>query len=450
MPDPITMYGTLTEKPMVFVTGTFTIPNLLTAIKNTFEFSIDLNNGAISNSYVELDYKDTGNYDIKVVLYGGSGLFTNNSFDLYTTQGSISGSYGYNAPQGHLHGTLNSNNPAPGALVLTGALDLTAGSAPVYIPSVVPIAGGQVSDMLPPASQLEERKGHFIGSFFPAFTEMIRNYFVFDLDFATGLITNADISLHYYRPHGIPSEVLSTYSASGGTGHLNLKTMAFYISNFPLDSHNRYSENNDVSGGSGRLGPGTNITGSFMPGPIGYGVSDNVANLTPDYSVVFNTPLEPMPTLIPLHGTIDRINLVQMNGSMDIPFVSGIPMTNYYRLTLNLNNGQILDSMIVMDFYHTLSPYGIYIRQDSGTGSLVGNSFTVTGTRGIINATDGYSANIVSSTLTGTLTSSNPSLGTTVSPGGSYTITPSVPLPAYLTTPFGIKDGQIDPAQTLY
>ncbi|MDR1085367.1 MAG: FecR family protein [Deltaproteobacteria bacterium] len=443
MPSSLPFSGLLEQKPMVHVLGTFSIPNVLTAISNSFEFSLNLNTGRITDPFIVLDYTDTSSRDIIIYLYDGTGQLTNGAFAVDTTKGSIAGYYGYKNPQGRLSGTFNSSDPAAGTLVNAGgALNLSAGAAPAYIPASVPIAGGQIQDSLPPPANVELRTVHFIGAISGG-TYYYSNFLTFDLDLATGLIENGAFDLEYDRYHPYTSTARTTLRAYGGSGSLNPRTLNFSISGFDTvyGPRNQFQEDVLFPYTYGQFGPGTTLSGTLGGSP-GYGQTVS-GTLAPDYNYTFLTSPSDMPAAVAFGGTVEKNPLVNVSGTFNIPDASNV-YANHFGFRLNLNTGAVSAPIdfITVDYEDT-SSNPITMKLSYGSGSLTNNAFAVTTNEGGVVA-GMYIAMNPTATLTGTFDTNRPDEGAAVNPGGTLTLsglggTP----PSYLPTTIPIQGGQV-------
>ncbi|MDR0548835.1 MAG: hypothetical protein LBI10_05420 [Deltaproteobacteria bacterium] len=298
-------------------------------------------------------------------------------------------------------------------------------------------------DIIPPNAPAASQIGHGIGSFnLPGAIDINFNKFAFDLDFATGRITNAGFDIEYTRntsPYGLVTTFLGINPA--GSGYLNINTLNFSISNFGM-LQNEYIEADGISGSSkGYFGSATTFTGSFLA-PLNFGVSVS-GQLTPDYVQTNGNNQTTMPVYYDtLTGVLREKPLYEISGHLAA--VSNV------------------DTLLESDFFMALDPYdgrifdgsASYTFDDSSANdfriSLKGASGMLTNTNFLVNFSRGFaesSAHVYSSSATGvlqgTLSSSAPVAGTQVTSGSLTVSYGSTPPTGFPITPIPIQNGQV-------
>jgi hypothetical protein len=242
--------------------------------------------------------------------------------------------------------------PASAAVTLDSTL-LDEGLPDIVAPSFV----------MPP----DPRSGIVIGEFvLPYATLTFWNYFIFDLDFDTGQISNAKFSAGYMRPWQ------NLLAGSQGTGLLNLNTLNFSIQNFSSTS---FSENG-TSGARGTLGPNTAINGSFAS-PLNFGVTAN-GQLDLEYILdPFSPSIYDLPNYLSFSGAIGQKPFYVVSGTFDLtPYDASFLYTeNNFKFTLNPFNGTIFDGEGRIRFM--LGSDDSRVTLDYGVGTITSTSFSI-------------------------------------------------------------------------
>ncbi|MDR1872609.1 MAG: FecR domain-containing protein [Deltaproteobacteria bacterium] len=151
MPTSVTILtGLLDEKPLYGVEGHLTPPvGVSTVYGNWFEFTLNGNNGIISDADMYLDYNDSSMNFVQLKLERGSGSVSSGTFTVNFPSGiAQSTSTAYSAAlTGNMAGSFSSDPAVHGTQVTGGSLSLSYGSTPpAFFPtSPIAIDDGQVN-----------------------------------------------------------------------------------------------------------------------------------------------------------------------------------------------------------------------------------------------------------------------------------------------------------------
>jgi hypothetical protein len=280
-------------------------------------------------------------------------------------------------------------------------------------------------------------KGHLLGSFvLPGGAADYANAFSFDLNLATGQITNALFYVEYDAPLGLSSSV-RTISADKGAGYVDPSSYSFTVSGFS-GKFEEDSENNSLAYGD--LGASTTLAGSFLASPD-FGASANGSlflNYAPDAS---SPAITDMPSSLVFMGSVKEKPFYDVRGSFVI--TAGTETHNSFSFGLNPNDGSIFGGTVDINYDDPLTGVSTEIDLEVGTGSLSGSSFSVSFAKGKAY----YSGNPVTTSLTGALggafSAANPTLGDEIVPSGSQ-LTLNYGVSTSLPTSFAVLQGAVE------
>ncbi|MDR2141021.1 MAG: FecR family protein [Deltaproteobacteria bacterium] len=149
MPLALNFAGSLHEKPLYTIEGHFTPPgSTLTVSDNWYFFSLNVNDGSISDGDMGMNYQDASG-DVRVFLRGGSGSMTSSSFNVNFPRGeaeSVSASY-FGTATGTLNGVTQHDldHTVVGTQVTGGSVSISySGAPPAYMPTTLTIDDGEV------------------------------------------------------------------------------------------------------------------------------------------------------------------------------------------------------------------------------------------------------------------------------------------------------------------
>jgi hypothetical protein len=269
--------------------------------------------------------------------------------------------------------------------------------------------------------------GHVIGTFSLPPSLINNHLFTFDLNLNTGQINNAAFNIEY------EISPASTYvEARGGSGHVNLNTLAFVINNF---SSSDFNDDFSGSGAEGYLGSNTRIDGTFG-GALNF--SQTLSGVFyPDYVITNPGSTSHLLSSYPLTGILDSKPLVSVNGEFNFSGLSGVTphINNYYIFALDLNTGNIADAEVYLSYDRYSDSYETKFKR--GTGSLsTGGSFSVSFPTGdLIHTVGGVPTSYsVTGSLNGQFNSADPGVGSQVTPGSGNAVTSGSVPPNTVTT----------------
>jgi hypothetical protein len=139
-------YASLQDKPHFMVTGSFADASSSIMIDNSFNFSINANDGTIVASNVDYQYYDSSNQHVIIKFEKGSGALSGSSFSVHYPEGwaQIGVSTVGGAMTADLNGALASATLGEGVQVApTGQLNVNY-ATPTSLPTSLNIAAGEV------------------------------------------------------------------------------------------------------------------------------------------------------------------------------------------------------------------------------------------------------------------------------------------------------------------
>ncbi|MDR2140268.1 MAG: FecR family protein [Deltaproteobacteria bacterium] len=283
-------------------------------------------------------------------------------------------------------------------------------------------------------------QAHFIGGFTLSGAPY-SNTLRFDLDLATGAISNAGFLIEYKNALGNFPRVY----AGGGSGQVNPSSWSFVISGFTMT--NFEDDKYCLTCSYGSLGPNTSISGSFG-GPMNFGQTGS-GSFNPEYVFSSGSSVSYLATAYNFAGDLNHNPVVRVHGDFNLASVTPIStIDNTFDLALNLNNGQILTGMVAIKYLDVISAEHSYLL-GGGSGSVTGDAFQVSFSEGSYQPPSGVSIALTGSTLNGHFDSSSPEVDTNVlsGPGSQLNIVYGTPpvSPNSLPTTTPINAGRIHP-----
>ncbi|MDR1870439.1 MAG: FecR domain-containing protein [Deltaproteobacteria bacterium] len=296
-------------------------------------------------------------------------------------------------------------------------------------------------DIQAPPSVTGPNMAYVIGEFnmlalFVNPSDVYFNKFVFDLDLDSGAITWAGFDVSYLKLGRRTS-----FWSGGGTGQLNLNTLAFHIGNFdPLASE--YEEDSLVTTMSkGYLNSGTVMYGTFTS-PLNFVSTSTGGQVDLAYTTTNGVTPTVMPASVSFAGLLREKPLLDVEGSFSLPTGVGPVSQNMFSFALNANNGIISDGEAKIDY--NVGGNFLRLELEQGTGALTSSSFSVSFPAGLATwgPTPGSTA-INTPSLNGGLSSSDPVAGDHVT-GGSLSFTYASSVPSFMpNAPIPIDSGDV-------
>jgi hypothetical protein len=299
--------------------------------------------------------------------------------------------------------------------------------------------------LTPPHVGSSDPIGHVIGTFSLPSMNTIYNNFIFDLNLNTGAITNGAFFVDYQNM----SAVYVSLGGKGGTGSLDLNTLVFNIYGFtvgfggaPLSEFDDNMNSSTVA--KGHLGPNTLMAGNFG-GPINFGQTMS-GTLAPEYvSDNMYSSTSNLESTYSLGGSLKQLPLVFVDGEFNFGGIPNLGVNqNYYEFILDLNNNLINDAVVRINYDGT-STFTYDFNLYGGTGSVTGNSFSISGLNGHLETSPGGACSTacsITGAMNGQFNTATPNVGSSVVPAsGSFTYSPTPAASALTSAP--ILNGQV-------
>jgi hypothetical protein len=287
-------------------------------------------------------------------------------------------------------------------------------------------------------------QAHFIGDFTFSDTP-IQNRIHFDLDLATGVISNAGFDIEYIDYMGTNPQLWGY----GGSGQVDPSSWSFSISGFSQSGF----DDNCPTCAVGNLGSNTSVSGTFG-GPMNFGQTGSGV-LSPDYVPTNGYPVSNLLSSYNFNGNLNHRSMVKVTGEFYV--TAGLPlvlvMHKKFDLSLDLNTGIIKTGEI--NIHYIKAPLDIYdYKFAGGSGFVSEDTFHVNFTSGRYQPPSVPPITLTDATLDGHFDSSSPEIGTRVlsGPGNQLSfVYGSTPPANSLATTLPISEGQVvDPASDPY